>query len=125
MPVRLIIADEWRPSIVMERRLHDLEKEGLLRPLTSSTRPEWIALPEEHRDTSPPEGYVVSFIKFHCHELGFPPRRFMRALLHHYGVELQHFSPQCYLHHRGLCRGVCRILRGDATLGFVASPLLR
>ena len=34
----------------------------------------------------PPKGYVVSFAKFHCHGLGAPPSRFMRALCHHYGV---------------------------------------
>jgi hypothetical protein len=93
MPVRLIAADKWRPSTVTERRLRDLEKEGLLRPLASSTWPEWITLPAEHREPSPPEGYVVSFITFHHHGLGSPPSRFMRALLHHYDIELQHFSP--------------------------------
>ena len=36
---------------------------------------------------------MVSFAKFHRHGLGTPPSRFMRALCHHYGVELQHFSP--------------------------------
>jgi len=41
----------------------------------------------------PPKGYVVWFAKFHRHGLGAPPSRFMRALCHHYGVELQHFSP--------------------------------
>jgi len=93
MPVRLIATDDWRPSKVTERRLWDLEREGLLHPLTSLTRPECIAPPVEHRELSPPEGYVVSFIKFHHHGLGSPPSRFMRALLHHYGVKLQHFSP--------------------------------
>jgi len=80
MLVRLIAADEWRPSTVSERRLRDLEKEGLLRPLTSSTQPEWIAPSAEHREPSPLEGYVVSFIKFHRHGLGSPPSRFMRVL---------------------------------------------
>ena len=91
--MRLIDADEWRPSIMTERRLWDLEKEGLLRPLTSSTRPEWISLLAEHREPSPPEGYVVSFAKLQRHGLGAPLSRFMWALCHHYGVELQHFSP--------------------------------
>ena len=36
---------------------------------------------------------MVSFAKFHRHGLGAPPSRFVRALCHHYGVELQHFSP--------------------------------
>ena len=47
----------------------------------------------DHREPRPPTGYVVSFAKFHCHGLGAPPSRFMRALCHHYRVELQHFSP--------------------------------
>jgi hypothetical protein len=36
---------------------------------------------------------MVYFIKFHRHGLGSPLSRFMRAILHHYGVELQHLSP--------------------------------
>jgi len=93
MPVRLIAADDWRPSSMMERRLLELEREGLLRPRTSSSRPEWIAPAADHREPRPPTGYVVSFAKFHRHGLGAPPSRFMWALCHHYGVELQHFSP--------------------------------
>jgi hypothetical protein len=93
IPVRLIATDEWRPSTVMEHRLRDLKKEGLLRPLASSTRPEWVALPAKHREPSPLKGYVVYFVKFHRHGLGSPPSSFMRALLHHYGVDLHHFSP--------------------------------
>jgi len=47
----------------------------------------------DHREPRPPKGYVVSFAKYHRHGLGSPLSRFMRALCHHYGVELQHFSP--------------------------------
>ena len=36
---------------------------------------------------------MASFVKFHCHGLGSPPSRFMRVILHHYGVKLQHLSP--------------------------------
>jgi len=36
MPLRPITTDEWRSSTVTERRLRDLEKEGLLHPLTTS-----------------------------------------------------------------------------------------
>ena len=93
MPVRLVAADDWRPSSMTERRLLELEREGLLRPRTSSSRPEWIAPATDHREPRPPTGYVVSFAKFHRHGLGAPPSRFMRALCHHYRVELQHFSP--------------------------------
>jgi hypothetical protein len=91
MLVRLIVADDWRPSSMTERRLLELEKEGLLRPRSSSSRPEWTAPAADHREPRPPRGYVVSFAKFHRHGLGSPPSRFMRALCHHYGVELQHF----------------------------------
>jgi hypothetical protein len=93
MPVRLIAADDWRPSSMTERRLLDLEKEGLLRPRTSSSRLEWIAPAADHREPRLPKGYAVSFAKFHRHGLGSPPSCFMRVLCHHYGVELQHFLP--------------------------------
>jgi hypothetical protein len=93
MPVKLIATDDWRPLIMMEHWLWDLEREGLLHPVTSSTQREWIAPPVEHQEPSLPKGYMVSFIKFHHRGLGSPLSCFMRALLHHYGVELQHFSP--------------------------------
>jgi hypothetical protein len=93
MPVRLVAADDWRPSSMTERRLLELEREGLLRHRTSLSSPEWIAPQADHREPRPPKGYVVSFAKFHRHGLGAPPSRFMRALCVHYGVELQHFSP--------------------------------
>jgi len=76
-----------------KRRLLELEREGLLRHRTSLSSPEWIAPLADHREPKPPKGYVVSFSKFHRHGLGAPPSRFMRVLYHHYGVELQHFSP--------------------------------
>ena len=93
MPVKLVALDDWRPSSMTDRRLMDLEKEGLLRPRTSSSRPEWIVPAADHREPRPPKGYVVSFAKFHRHGLSSPPSRFMRVLCHHYGVELQHFTP--------------------------------
>jgi len=93
MPVSLVAADDWRPSSMTERRLQELEREGLLHCRTSLLSPEWIAPPADHREPRPPKGYVVSFAKFHRHGLGAPPSRFMQALCHHYGVELQYFSP--------------------------------
>jgi len=92
MPVRLVAADDWRPSSMTECQLLELEGEGLLRCRTSLSSPEWIAPSADHREPMPPKGYMVSFAKFHCHGLGAPPSRFMRALCHHYRVELQHFS---------------------------------
>jgi len=93
MPMKLIAADDWRPSIMTEHRLQDLVGEGLLHLVISLTRPEWIASLLEHWEPSPPKGYVVSFIKFNCHGLRSPSSRFMRALLHHYEAKLQHLSP--------------------------------
>jgi hypothetical protein len=49
--------------------------------------------PTNHWEPVPPEGYVVSFIAFHEMGLGMSPSRFMRALLHYYGVELHHLTP--------------------------------
>ena len=72
MPVTLVTADDWRPSSMMERRLLELESEGLLRRRTS------LASLAGHREPQPPEGYVVSFAKFHRHGLGAPPRTFCR-----------------------------------------------
>jgi len=62
-----------------ERRLLELEREGLLRHRTSLSSPEWTSPAADHREPRPPKGA--------------PPSRFMRALCHHYRVELQHFSP--------------------------------
>jgi len=93
MLVRLIAADDWLPASMTERRLLDLEREGLLRPCVSSSRPKWISPAADHREPRPPMGFVVSFAKFHRHVLGSPLSLFMRALCHHYRVELQHFLP--------------------------------
>jgi len=93
MPVRLVAADDRRPSSITERRLLELEREGLLRHRTSLSSPEWIAPSADHREPKPPKGYVVSLAKFHRHGLGAPLSCFMRVLCHHYVVELQHFSP--------------------------------
>jgi hypothetical protein len=49
--------------------------------------------PASEADPTPPRGYVVSFIPFHERGFGVPASRFMRALLHHYGVELHNFNP--------------------------------
>jgi hypothetical protein len=77
----------------MERRLEELVEDGLLRPRTSRSQPEWIAPLPAHREPAPPEGYVVSFVCFHERGFGVPASVFMRALLHYYQVELHHLSP--------------------------------
>jgi hypothetical protein len=49
--------------------------------------------PTSEADSTPPPGYVVSFIPFHERGFGVPASHFMRALLHHYEVELHNFNP--------------------------------
>jgi hypothetical protein len=54
---------------------------------------EWIVPPVGDHAPNPPEGYVVSFIRFHERGFAAPASRFMRALCHRYGVELHNFAP--------------------------------
>jgi hypothetical protein len=67
---------------VTERKLEELVCDDLLRPRTSRDLPEWRVPPTNHREPAPPEGHVVSFVAFH-----------ERAILHYYGVELYHLTP--------------------------------
>jgi hypothetical protein len=84
--------DPWPFSTVTASDLEDLFGEGLLRPFTDEQRPEWIP-PMSGATPSPPPGYIVSFVSFHERGFGVPASRFMRAILHHYGVELHNLSP--------------------------------
>jgi hypothetical protein len=76
-----------------EKKLQELMHDGLLRLRTSRDLSEWRVLPTNHRESAPPEGYVVSFVAFHERGLGVPPSQFMRAIPHYYGVELHHLAP--------------------------------
>jgi hypothetical protein len=78
--------DPWPSSTVVVEDLEALVADGLLRPLSGGLQPEWMAPSEV--DPTPPSGYMVSFIPFHEQGFGVPASRFMRALLHYYGVEL-------------------------------------
>jgi hypothetical protein len=98
--LRLVMADKvtivpprdpWPSSTVVVGDLEALVADGLLRPLSDGPQPEWMA-PGEAIPTPPP-GYVVSFIPFHERGFGVLAGRFMRALLHYYGVELHNFNP--------------------------------
>jgi hypothetical protein len=84
--------DPWPFSTVAVEDLEALVADGLLRPLSGGPQPEWMA-PTSEADLTPPLGYVVSFTPFHERGFGVPASRFMRALLHHYGVELHNFNP--------------------------------
>jgi hypothetical protein len=52
-----------------------------------------IVPPAGDHTPNPPSGYVVSFTRFHERGFAAPASRFMRALYHHYGVELHNFAP--------------------------------
>jgi hypothetical protein len=85
--------DPWPFSTVTADDLEDLVAEGLLRPLSDERQPEWIPPPPSGAAPSPPPGYIVSFVSFHERGFGVPASRFMRAILHNYGVELHNLSP--------------------------------
>jgi hypothetical protein len=84
--------DLWPFSTVTADDLEALAADGLLRPLSGDPQLEWMA-PPSGVAPSPPSGYVLSFISFHERGFGVPASRFMRAILHFYGVELHNLSP--------------------------------
>jgi hypothetical protein len=84
--------DPWPFSTVTVDDLEALVADGLLRPLSGDPRPEWM-VPPSRANPTPPPGYVLSFVSFHERGFGVPTSRFMRALLHYYGVELHNFNP--------------------------------
>jgi hypothetical protein len=84
--------NSWPFSTVTVDDLEALVADGLLRPLSSDPQPEWMA-PSSGAAPSPPSGYVLSFVSFHERGFGVPASRFMRAILHFYGVELHNLNP--------------------------------
>jgi hypothetical protein len=102
--------DLWPSSTVITKDLEALVADGLLRPLSGGVQPEWMAPSEVV--PSPPPGYVVSFIAFHERGFGVPVSRFMRALLHHYRVELHNLNPNSIAQaaiFAAVCEGFLRI----------------
>jgi hypothetical protein len=84
--------DPWPLSTVTMDDLEALVTDGLLHPLSGDPQPEWM-VPASEAVPTPPPGYVVSFVSFDERGFGVPASRFMRALLHYYGVELHNFNP--------------------------------
>jgi hypothetical protein len=116
--------EPWPFSTVTAGDLEDLVAEGLLRPLSDERRPEWIP-PTSGAAPSPPPGYVVSFVSFHERGFGVPASRFMRAILHNYGVELHNLSPNS-ISQAAIFVAVCEGYLGIAPpLGLVDSSLFR
>jgi hypothetical protein len=67
--------------------LNELVTAGQLAANEEGRPAEWIVPPAGDRAPNPPEGYVVSFVRFHERGFNAPASRFMRALCHYYGVE--------------------------------------
>jgi hypothetical protein len=84
--------DPWPFSTVTVDDPEALVADGLLRPLSGDPQSEWIA-PPSGAAPSLPLGYVLSFVSFHERGFRVPASRFMRAILHFYGVELHNLSP--------------------------------
>jgi hypothetical protein len=69
--------------------MEGLVKKGLLHARVMGVK--WLVLGNEDGPVLP-DGYVISFL--HFHERGLPslPHKFLRGLLHHYGIELHHLN---------------------------------
>jgi hypothetical protein len=114
--------DPWPFSTVTTDDLEALVANGLLRPLSGDPQPEWMA-PLSGAAPSPPPGYVLSFVPFHERGFGVPASRFMRAILHVYGVELHNLSPNSIA--QAASGGLRRVFGVCPPLGHVDPSLLR
>ena len=90
--VRKVDPVSWGWSTADAPYLETLVAAGLLPANTNPARLVWIA-PGSETEPKPPSGYVVSLVHLHEWGFGFPAGRFIRALCHHYGVELHNFAP--------------------------------
>ena len=90
--VQLIDPVPWGQSTADQQYLESLPASGLLAPNTDPALPMWI-VPRSETTPNPPSGYVVSLARLHERGFGVPAGRFIRALCHHYGVELHNFAP--------------------------------
>jgi hypothetical protein len=90
----LIIIDPlaWERSTVTRLALNQLVTGGQLAVNEDGRPGAWLVPSEREREPNPPSGYVVSFILLHERAFMASASRFMRALCHHYGVELHNFA---------------------------------
>jgi hypothetical protein len=112
-PLTIVEPYAWERSSVTRLALVDLVSAGQLAGNEDGRPAEWIVPPAGNRAPNPPDGYVVSFIRFHERGFAAPASRFMRALCHRYGVELHNFAPNVILQAAtfvGVCEGYLGIL---------------
>jgi hypothetical protein len=75
----------WERLSATRLALGQLVTAGQLAANEDERPTEWTVPPGRDHAPNPPNGYVVSFIRFH--------ERGLRALCFHYGVELHNFAP--------------------------------
>jgi hypothetical protein len=92
-PLTILDPYAWERSTVTPLALGELVAAGQLTANEDGRPAEWIVPPAGDRAPNPPEGYVVSFVRFHERGFNAPASCFMRALCHYYGVELHNFAP--------------------------------
>ena len=90
--VQLVDPVPWGRSTADQQYLESLVASELLAPNTDPACPMWIA-PRSEMTPNPPRGYVISLAWLRERGFGIPAGRFIRALCHHYGVELHNFAP--------------------------------
>jgi hypothetical protein len=115
--------DPWPFSTVTMDDLEALVADGLLHPLSGDSQQEWMAPPSGAAPSALP-GYVLSYVSFHERGFGVPTSRFMRAILHVYGVELHNLSPNS-IAQAAIFAAVCEGFLGIAptgTCGPISSP---
>ena len=93
-PVESAEREAWKPSKCIDFHLHGLVKEGLLQP---REKMQW------HRvigDVPPREESqeIVTFLSFVLRGFAIPASDFFRGLLHYWGVQVHHLTPNSILH---------------------------
>lgn len=80
---------QWEGSTVSDSQLNTLTAHGLLRPRTSDM--EWL-VPDGEQSPDHPQGYMVSFLAYHVRGFAMSAHRFVREVLHHFGVALHELA---------------------------------
>jgi hypothetical protein len=92
-PLTIVDLYAWERSSVTRLALGDLVSAGQLAANEEGWPVEWIVQSAGDHAPNPPDGYVVSFIRFHERGFAALASRIMRALCHRYSAELHNFAP--------------------------------
>jgi hypothetical protein len=107
-PITIVDPLPWPRSTATRSFLSELVTAGQLVANEDGRPVAWIVPQASDRESNPPYGYVVSFIRFHKHGFAAPASRFMHALCYHYDMELHNFTPNAILQAAtfvGVCEG--------------------